>query len=204
MGGYGSGRRRTNQAVGSFYKLDVRKLQRDGALLKSASAVLQWAHGGRIAAHAHFESTGVALTVNYGLLGLHGRWSHFKHHLALAWTSCHYGGSRAWFICPGLGCGRRVATLFGREDFACRHCRKISYDCQRIAPLSRAMARAQTIRTRLGGSPDLSLPFPPRPKGMHEWTYTKLALSGLAAEIRANAAIGQWVDSVTQRRERAL
>ena len=66
------------------------------------------------------------------------------------------------------------------------------------------MARAQTIRARLGGSMDLSLPFPLRPKGMHEWTYTKLALSGLAAEIRANSAIGQWVDSVTQRREQSF
>ena len=29
-------------------------------------------------------------------------------------------------------------------------------------------------------------PFPERPKGMHEWAYTRLALRALAAEVRAS------------------
>ena len=37
-------------------------------------------------------------------------------------TVCNLGGSRAWFICPAVGCGRRVAILYGGGIFACRHC----------------------------------------------------------------------------------
>lgn len=42
-------------------------------------------------------------------------------------TSCHYGGTRYWFICTltvnGRYCGRRVGVLFSiGKYFGCRHC----------------------------------------------------------------------------------
>jgi hypothetical protein len=41
-------------------------------------------------------------------------------HYAVVRTPCNLGGSRAWFICPAVGCWRRVAILYGGGIFACR------------------------------------------------------------------------------------
>ena len=51
----------------------------------------------------------------------------------LAWTPCHFGGRRWWFICPlvvnGKGCGRRVGVLYlgNGKYFGCRHCYNLTY-----------------------------------------------------------------------------
>jgi hypothetical protein len=52
-------------------------------------------------------------------------------HLRLTWTPCNYGGSRPWFVCPGEGCGRRVAIVYGpTSPPLCRLCRGLSYASQ--------------------------------------------------------------------------
>ncbi len=33
----------------------------------------------------------------------------------LEWTPCNFGGERPWFVCPGKGCAKRVAILYGNE-----------------------------------------------------------------------------------------
>ena len=51
--------------------------------------------------------------------------------LALEWTPCNFGGERPWFICPGEGCGRRVAILYGPTlPLLCRQCRGLVYASQ--------------------------------------------------------------------------
>ena len=95
-------------------------------------------------------------------------------HVRLKWTPCHYGGSRAWLLCPIANCGRRVAILYADDadgTIACRHCRKLAYDTQRETTRFRDLYRAQKIRIKLGGSGSLGDPFPRRPKGMHQRTY---------------------------------
>ncbi len=92
-----------------------------------------------------------------------------------------------------------MAILYGSGTLACRHCSNFTYQTQRISPLCRSMTRAQLIRMRMGGSPDLDQPFPHRPKGMHEWTYTKLALKACRAEAQSNRDIATWVDVVKSR-----
>lgn len=50
--------------------------------------------------------------------------------IGLTTTSLPWGGSRYWFICPIVGCGRRVSVLYlapGGKYFACRHCNRLSY-----------------------------------------------------------------------------
>jgi len=87
-------------------------------------------------------------------------------HVRLKWTPCHYGGSRAWLLCPIASCGRRVAILYagdGNGTIACRHC-KLAYDTQRETTRFRDLYRAQKIRIKLGGSGSLGDPFPRRPK----------------------------------------
>jgi hypothetical protein len=110
----------------------------------------------------------------------------------LKWTSCHYGGSRAWLLCPTVDCGRRVAILYADDTdgtIACRHCRNLVYETQRETAGYRDLYRAQRIRMNLGGSGSLGDPFPPRPKGMHERTY-------LLNLVRAQELEGQFLARV--------
>ena len=87
-------------------------------------------------------------------------------------TSCHYGGTRAWFLCPTKDCGKRVAILYlGGAIFACRHCYRLGYQSQREAPYMRAISRAKVIRIRLRGSANLNEPFPWKPERMRLSTY---------------------------------
>lgn len=79
-----------------------------------------------------------------------------------------------------------MAILYGKEDFLCRRCRGVTYRPRRVPARSRDLARAQMGRIRLGGTGDMTVSLPERPKGMHEWTYTRLSCRALAAEIHAN------------------
>ncbi len=55
--------------------------------------------------------------------------------------------------------------------------------------MSRAIRRAQKIRMRLGGSANLSAPFPSKPKGMHWRTYERLRRNEEAAQQRSLAGM---------------
>src|ERR1039457_579442 len=84
-------------------------------------------------------------------------WTDLEYAVRIERTSCNYGGTRTWFLCPTTGCGRRVAILYlGGAIFACRHCYRLAYKSQREAPYMRALHRAQAIRIKLGGSANLN------------------------------------------------
>jgi hypothetical protein len=102
----------------------------------------------------------------------------------LAWTPCNFGGSQPWFVCPGQGCARRVAILYGPEpaQLLCRHCRDLTYQSQRTWELGRAEWRTQKAAERL--APDGG-----RPKGMHHTTYLKLTRDYLATVEEQEALI---------------
>ena len=64
-----------------------------------------------------------------------GKQTDYNYDVKLETTPCNYGGRRHWFICPltvdGVGCGRRVATLYlppNARYFGCRHCYKLFYN----------------------------------------------------------------------------
>src|SRR5690348_11571773 len=62
-------------------------------------------------------------------------WKSIEQRVPLAWTRCHLGGKRPWFVCTGGSsgphCGRRVAILYGGDpDFACRECHDLAYASQ--------------------------------------------------------------------------
>jgi hypothetical protein len=55
--------------------------------------------------------------------------------ISIAYLRCRFGGSRAYFICPGPGggteCGRRVTKLrLSHRYFVCRKCNQLAYACQ--------------------------------------------------------------------------
>lgn len=191
MGGFGSGRWPRGQAkdtVDDYPRLDIRAWQRRKFLRPSLGFSWGWwtREGSHVAAvHVRVQEERVLLAYPLRHGGAEGQ--AIEVPVALTWTPCHFGGQRPWFVCPGEGCGRRVAILYGAgHDFRCRHCCHLAYDSQRHDYPTRLLTRAQQTRRRLGGSGSLMEPFPPRPRGMHERTYRRLRQ---AAEIRELAGL---------------
>jgi hypothetical protein len=198
VGGIGSGRLYKNPIESSFCRLDVRNLHGQGKLSVGTSFALEWKRGHKVLARVFIAAKASRLTIRLQEWRDDGIRSEVET-VDLTWTPCRFGGKRPWFVCPTKGCDRRVAILYGKDGFACRRCRRFSYPSQRIPPNDRALARAQDLRIRLGGSVDISQPIPPKPKGMHTWTYTRLCLRLLWAESEANAELSAWLKTLGQR-----
>jgi hypothetical protein len=154
--------------------LDVRRLQRDGLLIPGQAFGWNWSRNGEIIASIQMRTEVDRVILNYRSRSNGGEWKQIEYPVYLESTGCNLGGRRAWFICPAQGCGRRVAILYGGSVFACRHCHKLAYQCQRETDDDRAMRRADTIRKRLGWQPGIANPPGDKPKGMHWRTYLRL------------------------------
>ncbi len=98
------------------------------------------------------------------------------------------------------GCGRRVVVLYepGRY-FLCRCCYDLRYESQREDRTHRALRRAQKIRERLGGSANMTEPFPEKPKGMHRKTYGRLWLEHHEAEMEQLIGARKWLDKLEKK-----
>ena len=172
----GSGERWDSKATTSSYlHLDIRCWQREGFLVVGRSFVWDWWNVEVVTSMKRDEPNLVCLS----------RRNEARQSRSLTvwieWTPCNYGGARAWFICP-RGCGRRVAILYNRGHFACRHCHQLAYESQQESRNNRALHRAQEIRMKLGGSASLAEPFPAKPKGMHWSRYLRLYRKAMARE----------------------
>jgi hypothetical protein len=177
MGGFGSGRRRdiqTNRRAEHCPALDVRRLHRDGLLRPGQSYPYHWKRNGERAASINMTVAADRVILSYQRLIAGAAWRSERYPVLLEWSSCNYGGRRPWFRCPAQDCGRRVSVLYLRGTFACRRCHQLAYASQRIQAWERALAQAQAIRERLGGTASMYEPFPQRPKGMHWRTYYEL------------------------------
>lgn len=211
MGGLGSGRwYRWDQKdlVNQYRPLDVRKLQRDGSLTPGHGTMVSWSNGraeacGTIRIFPHADS----ITLDYRVQSAGREWEDLQYDILLTRTDCHLGGSRPWFICPGVvngrACGRRVAVLYGAHYFLCRNCHRLGYETQREDAAGRARIKAQNIRRRLGGSTSLLDPIPKRPTGMHFRTYWRLLNEAQDAEQASWLGIIAWMgrqDTMLKRR----
>ena len=186
MGGYGSGRRGGRATTANYWQIDVRRMQRGGFLRPGSYSVWKWSRNSEvrasISARAGWGS--VILSYRHQAWGS-DEWVQKEYPVSLEWTRCNYGGERAWFRCPGEGCGRRVATLWGGPLFLCRHCWNIPYESQNETAWDRALTKAQAIRVKLGGEAGLIYDFPHKPKGMHWRTYYRLKEQSENAEGRS-------------------
>lgn len=178
--------------VDRFRKLDVRWLQRHGCLEESGHVYF---HDRRIGPAA------VSIEVHLGYLALTYRVQlpgeteprDIQSLVPLDWVACNYGGRRPWFICPNPECRRRVAILYGNVVFACRHCHRLAYQCQKETDDDRALRRVDAIRRRLKWKPGTLNGYGDRPKGMHWRTFKRLldehdaffvaSLAGFAARL---------------------
>lgn len=179
MGGTGSGRRWHYDAMDcthDYRQLDVRRWQRDNLLAPGYTFVWQWTRDGEKLASIGVWTETDRIILLYRHRSDDDEWKTKAYTVRLDWTPCTYGGRRVWFICPALDCGRRVAILYGGGIFACRHCYKLAYACQREAPHDRAARRADRIRERLGWEPGILNGGDSKPKGMHQRTYERLKI----------------------------
>ena len=134
------------------------------------------------------------VTLNYSYRARGEDWQDLEYRVWLAWTKCSYGGRRAWFYCPKAGCNRRVAKLYlGGPLYGCRHCYRLTYQSTSEHQADRALRKAQKLRMRLGGSPNMTLPFPPKPKRMRWNTYERLRAKELGVEKQYLGEMDLWL-----------
>jgi hypothetical protein len=186
MGGYNSGRHSGKGTLNDMRSLDVRQLQRNGQLRPGHQFRLTWTRNsitgtGTNLKSIKVEGASISLTVDsdcvtlaYFNCPLGGEWQAMNYPVRLAWTACHYGGERVWWICPVAGCGRRVAVLYGGAMYACRHCQQRAYQSQQESREDLEARRANKLRARLGWKTGIFNPAGGKPKGMHWMTYWRL------------------------------
>jgi hypothetical protein len=205
MGGVGSGnsyRFDKKTTTDETHGVDVRYLHRNGLLKPGGWFTLRWSRGERETGSIRGAVMGEEKPERVNLIyryrsGPGSEWEDVSEPVSLTWTACNFGGGRPWFICPGAGCGRRVALLYGpKKYFLCRHCYDLVYESQRENEMHRALRRAQAIRERLGGSANMTKPFPGKPKGMHWKTYERLWWEHDEAGKEQLAGLREWLDKL--------
>jgi hypothetical protein len=192
----GSGRNTCESCI----SIDVRLWQRQGRLRGHQCFSWSWKCGGEPSGNINVRTEQDAIVLVYRARSYgETEWKDIEQRVPITWTACHLGGRRPWFVCSvyksGRYCGRRVAVLYGAGQlFACRGCYGLAYLSQQQSPRDRNLSRAQKIRMKLGGSPSLAEPFPPRPRGMHTRTYVRFKACAQASEATSWALTKLWLD----------
>jgi hypothetical protein len=208
MGGVGSGnwyRFDKKTTTDECDSVDVRYLHREELLKPGRWFSLRWSRAGRetgsIRGAVERSDRPKHLPLFYRhRSGPGNEWEDVREPVSLEWTACTFGGERPWFTCPGAGCDRRVAVLYGLgKYFLCRHCYDLVYESQRENEMHRALRRAQAIRERLGGSPNMTKPFPEKPKGMPWETYDRLWWEHYEAEMTQLVGMREWLDKLEKK-----
>lgn len=195
MGNSNSGNHGGKRTTSEMRTLDVRKLQRDGQLKPGNSLCLSWSWGGAVIASVNLKADTDRMMLDYRRK-TGGEWRATSYPVRLDWTPCHFGGQRAWWLCPGAGCGRRVAVLYGGAVFACRHCQKLAYKSQRETPDGRAFRRGNSLRARMGWVPGMIHEPGGKPKGMHWATFRRLHAIHDAAVMQALGGSNERLDKI--------
>lgn len=193
MGGFNSGRHGGKGCTSDMWALDIRRIQRTGRLAAGQSFNWQWTRNGEALANINIRTDTDRVTLDYRSRDLGGEWQSMNYPVRVTWTPCNYGGQRAWWICPAVGCGRRVAVLYGGKVYACRHCHRLAYRTQRQQSDDRACSMADKLRVRLGWEAGILNGHGAKPKGMHWQTFDRLqarhddlvnqSLAGMAAKL---------------------
>jgi hypothetical protein len=209
MGGFGSGRPSGSgrDKVESCRSIDVNRLHKAGCLRAGWAAGWQWTCDGEKVASINLRAEADRLHLSYRVRVSGGDWEDVAETVGIVRAPCRFGGSRSYFICPGvvngISCGRRVAKLHGPgRYFLCRHCYRLSHASQSEGAWDRRLRRANKIRQRLGGDRGMAAPFPPKPRGMWRRTYERLREQAFEAEMRAEEAFAIRAERLLARIEK--
>ena len=117
MGGFGSGRPSGSgrDTVEACRSLDVNRLHREGCLRAGWVGGWQWTRDGERVAWISLRAEADRLHLTYRVRIGGGDWEDVAETVRIVRVACRYGGSRPYFVCPGvvngIVCGRRVAKL---------------------------------------------------------------------------------------------
>lgn len=193
-------RQREKGTVETRLNLDVRSLHRAGVLVVGGRGTWQWLRSGKQAGQVCFEVVAAdCLRLRYRIATATGAELR-DYRVTIARTPCHLGGTRAWFLCPC--CSRRVARLYLRDLFACRHCWRLNYASQQASKRDRASDRSWALRQALGcdeGFLCLPAEYIPKPKGMHWRTFERKIQQLKQVDARALADASAMVASIERR-----
>jgi hypothetical protein len=175
MGGYFSTRwnsENVREHTDPLLSLDVRWLNRMGALKPGAVFYPQWTRGGKPSGDivTRMSNDGGELILDYRVRSHGEERRPVRDAVWLDWTACNYGGERVWFRCPG--CNSRRAVLFsvgGR--FRCRKCHDLAYSSTREDASDRSRRRMDVLRKRLGAKGGSLWDIPRKPDRMRWSTY---------------------------------
>jgi hypothetical protein len=112
MGGSASGNRwryGAKSTTDDYRILDVRRLAREGMLTPGYWGGWEWMRDGETVASIQMRAEQDRVVLVYRHRSGGGEWKDEQYPVRIVHTQCNLGGERPWFICPALGCGRRVA-----------------------------------------------------------------------------------------------
>jgi hypothetical protein len=161
-----------------YRHIDIREFDRD-YLQPGESSSWRWLtdRGDVQASIAILCESRHRLRFVYSVTNSRGDETSHNYPVRLDWTECHFGGERPWFLCPGEGCGRRCAILYGGELFVCRECRDLTYQSCQVSgnALLEAWHKARKMAERYDGNLEGASPqtwtLGDRPKHMHRATW---------------------------------
>lgn len=114
MGGYGSGRHGGKRVTAEYRRLDVRRLQKAGALNPDHIGGWGWHLNSRLQSDIRIEAGDTSIRLRYSTVHGEER-QQYDYTITLSRTRCHYGGERPWFrtACrdPVRRCGIRLPSL---------------------------------------------------------------------------------------------
>jgi len=171
-------------------------MKKRGYLTPGAMGTLSWSCGGEPTGSIRYITHPDHIQLIYRSREHGGEWEDLSYPVYFEETECHYGGTRKWFLCPGLGCSRRVAVLYGAgKYFLCRTCNNLAYSSQNEGRAQRASRKSRKIIERLGGDPYCDY-YPDKPKGMHWKTYNRLIRKAEYFENLSWHYMGQWLSQL--------
>lgn len=121
-----------------------------------------------------------------------------RQNIEIKTTQPYYGGYRYWFECPETfrKCGKLYYDV-NTSIFVSRQALGLKYSSQYMDKKGRLAEKAKAIREKLGGEPNLTLPFPAKPKHMHQRTYDKVSQYSSAIEAVFLDAMSDELKKIT-------
>ncbi len=200
MGGYGSGKKlpdRLKPVVEDFLSIDILDLKKGGLLDSGMGFIMDYTANGAGILTLSVQVADEALALVYDF-----NQTRRKQELALARTPCHYGGSRAWLLCPKCQ-AKRNSLYLGPEGFwACRECLGLAYKIQRLNPHERHQNRAEKIKkNKLKIIPGSRTMASEKPFGMWRSNYFRILDELLKHETLSHSLFMTWCAGIIKKED---